>query len=718
MITYRFLYNLLGNRKNERIALKAWATWLGEEKKVLAQKIGPELGPDFERKLAEHMYAYALTLALGKDAGPYRNRKSLIKAVQKRYLEHLEQSTPVKKPEPVRHSIFDKPTDPCARFTAVLEKLLANKRQSLGARGNAYNVTEAAKNAGISHWQVYHWMRGGTLPRASKAADLRALEEELGAEHGTLTAFLPYSYKRPTKATRGGTGKAKFTYRQTAFAAHNQQVQALRYFVSCETLPQPIRDLIELYQRWHQDDMSPEGLGRKDIWLTAKANWLWNTNVKGECGALTVWRRFMGEFFGFLQLPTEMSEETAAELRAKGWKESDVDWARTVHVGKGLKAEELRITMLADPLYVMAFSRFQAARTLDEKFGRTQERHVSSAAYLCERKYGFFWQLADRLVAQDLHHFGPDITEGAALRAKAEALHLELQDEAERIRGKATQKRNLDSDLEEILHWESPGKVFYTLLDQLKEEAVALQNNTLLDQARHWQDIILLVALFSVPLRIINWSAVTVDLHLKWQGGKLILTIPLREFKNSTYLKNDYVVEIAPTFAPYFEAYLKWWRPLLPGTKNGSNFLFPPTVSRHMSSSNTDDHSASTYHEVAQDSLSARMRDITKRVLKLSLGAHWIRHVVVTDYLIAHPGDYIHVATILNDSLSTVLRVYKRAMETRSQFKSYSTHLESLGTSAPKGKAESEWTTDELMASLIRIQDALSARGLPIRFGS
>ena len=37
---------------------------------------------------------------------------------------------------------------------------------------------------------------------------------------------------------------------------------------------------------------------------------------------------------------------------------------------------------------------------------------------------------------------------------------------------------------------------------------------------------------------------------------------------------------------------------------------------------------------------------------------HAIRHIIATDYLKRNPGDYITVAKLLHDELSTVLREY------------------------------------------------------------
>ena len=556
--------------------------------------------------------------------------------------------------------VLSKPQDPKILFSKALKEALENKND------------QSIDNSSL----VRSWVHGECLPCEGSGKILKELERISGVKPGSLTQFIPYSYKKSfmnDTLTGGINRKPKYTYVQTEFAKHSEKLRALSYYFPYEMLPPEILKYLILYERWHIEPFPPIGLIRKEEWEEPKGKWRWKTNIKGKNESRERWIAFTRAFFGFLILPKEFSEEEREKLKKLNWNEEDIKLAAKIHVGMGLKVDDLRITMLADQNYVKYFTQFQAARTLDGNYGNTQKCSAGICASLGEKEYGFFWQLAEQFINEKNHHLEGKCETVKTLREWLEEQFTKLRSESNKIGKRATKKRSLDRDLDEILKWERPGDVYFKLLDQLKQEAFLIRNNRLLDQARHWQDIMLITALFAIPLRCINWSAMRIDKHFRWENEgqdneKLIITVKKEEFKNSPWLINDYVVEVSPIFLPYFKAYLKYWRPILPGTKAGSQFFFPATLCHHKCKNEKS-------HEMLQSTLSDRVRLITKRILKKSLGVHWIRHVAATDYLIANPDKYEHVATILNDSLNTVLNTYRRAMDSRRQMLAYGSHM-------------------------------------------
>lgn len=58
--------------------------------------------------------------------------------------------------------------------------------------------------------------------------------------------------------------------------------------------------------------------------------------------------------------------------------------------------------------------------------------------------------------------------------------------------------------------------------------------------------------------------------------------------------------------------------------------------------------------------MSRRMRVLTRQYIPYTPGfcGHAVRHIIATDHLKRHPGDYPTVAKLLHDKLDTVLREY------------------------------------------------------------
>ena len=191
-------------------------------------------------------------------------------------------------------------------------------------------------------------------------------------------------------------------------------------------------------------------------------------------------------------------------------------------------------------------------------------------------------------------------------------------------------------------------------------------------EARLRRDALLLAMLLANPLRVrafvtMTWMADgTGTLSGNARDGWRI-HLHRHQLKNgSGKAGKDYSVQVASWVQPRLNAYLEEYRQtLLAGRK--SRFLF---VSGRPSSRNGDG---------AWKTLPERVFKLTRRYVAGSpgFGAHAFRHLVATDWLQQKPNDYLSVAELLNDSLSTVLSEYGH-MRRDVSFSRYEEHIESL----------------------------------------
>lgn len=190
-----------------------------------------------------------------------------------------------------------------------------------------------------------------------------------------------------------------------------------------------------------------------------------------------------------------------------------------------------------------------------------------------------------------------------------------------------------------------------------------------LTAARHARDALLLALLISNPLRL------RVFQHLRYsddQTGEVYRT-PGGEWRirlKGSLIKNrrserarSYDVRVAPWVSPLLDEYVAEYREiLLQG--NPGRYLF-----------------------VARGRTGQSWKGLSRHVLVLTrrhvlgcpgIGCHAFRALVATEYLRRFPGDYLTVAELLNDKLSTVIRHYAHLQREDSHAR-YDRYLAELG---------------------------------------
>lgn len=122
-----------------------------------------------------------------------------------------------------------------------------------------------------------------------------------------------------------------------------------------------------------------------------------------------------------------------------------------------------------------------------------------------------------------------------------------------------------------------------------------------------------------------------------------------------------YSVRVAPWLKRRLDDYIEEYRPtLLQGRE--SAYLF------------VSSRSAGLWKSMAQrvQKLTAHFVDHTD-----GFGTHAFRHLIATDWLIKHPNDFLTVAELLNDSLSTVMKHYAH-LKRDTSFSRYEKHITSI----------------------------------------
>lgn len=213
-----------------------------------------------------------------------------------------------------------------------------------------------------------------------------------------------------------------------------------------------------------------------------------------------------------------------------------------------------------------------------------------------------------------------------------------------------------------LLELEQPLKPVLKAIELIEQAAAAAPSGSI-SEALLRRDALLLAMLLSNPLRkrtmaSLQWSRNGAGtLHGNAVSGWR-LRLQAHHMKNG---KESYEVRVAAWVAPRLEAYLEEYRKTILGDKE-SPYLF-----------------VTSGESMRWNGMGAHIHKLTKRYIPScpGFGAHAFRHLVATDWLTAHPNDYLTVAQLLNDELDTVIKNYAHLKRDKS-FLRYEDHLSSI----------------------------------------
>jgi integrase len=177
------------------------------------------------------------------------------------------------------------------------------------------------------------------------------------------------------------------------------------------------------------------------------------------------------------------------------------------------------------------------------------------------------------------------------------------------------------------------------------------------------RDVLMLKLLISNPLRVSQFSIMRFrgkrsNLYQTATGGWRIRFDP-SDFKNQKGAAFDeYDTAVEPSVWPWIRRYLSEARPHFIGTE--TDYLFLPCVQGPKRGAGYARLEIDPAGNWTADSLARRVMVVTARYLPEGdgIGPHAFRHLIATDHLKRHPQDYMTVAQLLHDTLSSVMDAY------------------------------------------------------------
>lgn len=285
-------------------------------------------------------------------------------------------------------------------------------------------------------------------------------------------------------------------------------------------------------------------------------------------------------------------------------------------------------------------------------------RAVSS---LLRPETGFLWQQAAVYRVRLPEEFRPASDD--AWREMCAKSHKLLRDY---IRSSTGVSRNPEEPIADLLNLPHPLKPIRDAIVRIDTDATNAPPGSI-SEARHKRNALVLALLLSNPMRARTLTSLTwlPNGHGTVRGnpteGWRIQLQPQHLKAGNSKQSRGYSVKVADWVKPMMDEYIEEYREALLAGK------------------------ASTYLLVGDEDggiwegLSRTVRHLTRRYIPGSpgFGPHAMRHLVATDWLRKHPGDFLTVAELLNDNLTTVLENYAHLRRDDS-FSRYEAYLDSL----------------------------------------
>lgn|GEM_PF-2448098 len=282
---------------------------------------------------------------------------------------------------------------------------------------------------------------------------------------------------------------------------------------------------------------------------------------------------------------------------------------------------------------------------------------------------GFLWlhpEFADDLCAAGDAHaqtIATALNREAAWRSYCEEAHRELLNLEKSLKAHAPVRhaRSPGRRVENILSDAFPLKRLVKMVRDLEADEPPQAHER--DYAAWIRDVLLCKLLISNPLRVAQLSTMRVrgnhpNLYQTADGSWRVRFDP-SDFKNEKGAAfEEYDAAVEPTVWPWIRRYLSEARPMLFGAE--TDYLFLPCVegpNRAAGYAALDIEPAGNW---IADGLAKRVTIVTARYMPEGngFGPHAFRHIIATDHLKRHPQDYLTVAQLLHDTLTTVMKAY------------------------------------------------------------
>lgn len=502
-------------------------------------------------------------------------------------------------------------------FTGELRKAVAR---------SATPPKTLAKRIGMSTSAIQRWM-AGALPNTKTLPSLRRLERELGIERHGLERFL--NNPRASKAA------------EIAPPPINEFRQRMKSLTALPFRLRPEAFGVQLTQEW-TDFLAYKTAPYSPFARRDNAKWrlLPLDEVHGKvpqlaqvdglaCPSAQLALSKITAYLGFLRLE-----------RAKG--------------GLGLPDIHcLSMAALVVPEWLTSYMEFMKRRAA----GKIHEGHATFAALissLAALECGYMFQREDLITR--LPEYAIRGRTWNSLCSEATRLARAWKSSAKDT------SRDPSVPIQPLLNLEEPlGPVLRAIRTIDSAAANAPPNGV--QQACHKRDALLLSFVLHVPLRLRTLALITYggnEGNIYRRGNEWRLRLKGDNFKNDSGARTDDFDVSLEGINDRLEEYLGDFHPTLVQLHPSCNLLFPSIRGPSGKHSNLGRH----------------IQKLTEKYIPecAGFGPHAIRHLVPSAYLKAHPKDYLTVAELLHDNLTTVMKRYAHLSKDDS-LKRYSAHL-------------------------------------------
>lgn len=521
------------------------------------------------------------------------------------------------------------------KFSEALEHCL---------RASPLSRRQIARDSGTSTNTMKYWAGGAGQPRGEAIHVVARLEETLELPKGTLVSRLPLA--RRTRYSRGNVQRD----RTTSFTKLRKAQMASHPNYSMRFTPR-------LTQQW-QDLMR-----------------LKTDSMRDGARARNTWRLKPIEKVSISVKPSMVIDGqvcTTASVHWGNWS-SYLGWLKLDAPDGGGIAPEAADTLawLADPEFVIRYLRWKMRRS-NNKFHNGINVFLQLVESYLRPETGYLWlwpplrktvpELA--LLSAGTHELG--ISDRDAWREHCTLARTKLRHF--RVRAEDTMGIRVSRDPTEraaiVLHDEFPLKRLVEFVEMLERSAPPAAHNR--DYCAWIRDVTLCKMMTSNPLRVGQYAAMTFRAdgmgNLVCMGsGRYRLHFGPDAFKNEKgAASGPYDVEVDPTIGPWIHRYLTEARPHLVFADKTERFFLAAAKGHRK----VKDFLVQQGMEEDKGWTGAGILDRIKHLTHVYIdecpgfGPHSFRHVIATDHLRRHPGDYLMVATLLHDKLETVLKNY------------------------------------------------------------
>ena len=500
-----------------------------------------------------------------------------------------------------------------------------------------------AREAGVPLTTLGSWSSGTSMPRGETVHAVGRLEEVLELPQGALAGRLPA--RRRTRYGRNGEkpdrscSYSKLRKRQLAMASGYAVKFAGRLAAQWQELLQLKTDANREFARarntWRLKDI--DRVGHR----TAPSMML-----DGQvCATASVHWGMFASYLGWLTLPAPQ--------------------------GVGLPKEDIdTLAWLTMSEHVLSYARW-VIRRAGQRLNNGVVVFLQDVESYLRPRTGFLW------LRPDLRATLPSALAGhgaadhqaypeAAWRRHCEQARAKIRDF--RVRAIDTmgvrRSRNPEERAAVVLNDEFPLKKLVQFVKALEDSPPPPAHRR--DYIAWIRDVVLCKILISNPLRIGQYAAMTYRPdgtgNLRRVGPRrYVLHFEPADFKNEKGAADTpYDVEVDESVVPWIERYLSESRPSLFGAGDTDRFFLPAVAGprkprKHLVSLGLEESLG-----YLGEGLSTRIKLLTATYIDgcPGFGANAFRHIIATDHLKRHPGDYPTVAMLLHDTLETVLKNY------------------------------------------------------------